>query len=163
MYSHGHAIGRTEAKDIGLPVSFPEKKMEDAIWHLYLQYENLLTINDSIYPEIELATDEEKTLTDVPLAIIQSANLSHVFKTNINLKKERNIPSSPAINLNINLQLPPNIQPNQLPQQAQQVLQELVNQVSRGIPLLVQQEIIRQSPVKGIGARLYGGKWSLEM
>jgi len=35
MYSHGHAIGRSEAKEFGLPVEKPEEDLEILIWNLY--------------------------------------------------------------------------------------------------------------------------------
>jgi len=54
IYSHGHAIGRKEAKDIGLPTVFPDDKVEDLIWQIFLKYEDFLKLNDPIYPEIEL-------------------------------------------------------------------------------------------------------------
>jgi hypothetical protein len=159
MYSHGHGIGRKEAKDIGLQIIFPDDNTEKMIWQLYLQYEDFLKLNEPVHPEIELANDENKILEDLSIAVIESPKKLHVFKTHVELKKVRRIPPSPQINLNVNLQLPPNIQPNQIPQQAQQILQQLMAQISQSIPQLVQQEIIRQSPVMEIGGRVYGGKW----
>lgn len=162
IYSHGHGIGRKEAKDIGLPVIFPDDKTEDLIWQLYLKYEDFLNLREPIYPEIELGNDENKILENLPLALIESVKKLHIFKANIDLRKDRKIPSAPQINLNVNLQLPPNIQPAQLPQQAQQILQQLMAQISQNITQMIQQEIIRQSPVLGIGVRIYGGKWHEE-
>ena len=162
IYSHGHGIGRKEAKDIGLPVIIPEDKIEDLIWQLYLKYEEFLRLTDPVYPEIELAKDESKILENLPVAVIESTKKLHIHKANVDLRKNRKIPPSPQINLNINLQLPPSIRPEQLPQQAQQILQQLMAQISQNITQLVQQEIIRQSPVVGIGGRVYGGKWHEE-
>jgi len=162
IYSHGHGIGRKEAKDIGLPVIIPDDKIENLIWQLYLKYEEFLKLSDPIYPEIELVRDESKILEDLPVAIIESTKKLHIHKANVDLRKNRKIPPSPQINLNINLQLPPNIRPEHLPQQAQQILQQLMAQISQNITQLVQHEIIRQSPVAGIVGRVYGGKWHEE-
>ncbi|MGB7531389.1 MAG: hypothetical protein WA977_00215 [Halobacteriota archaeon] len=159
IYSHGHGIGRKEAKDIGLPIIIPDDKTENLIWQLYLKYENFLKLTDPIYPEIELDRDENKILENLPVAVMESVKKIHIFKANVNLKKERRVPPSPQINLNVNLQLPPSIQPDQIPQQAQQILQQLMAQISQNITQLVQQEIVRQSPIVGIGGRVYGGKW----
>ena len=159
IYSHGHGIGRKEAKDIGLSTIFPDANTEKLLWQLYLMYEDFLKLNDPIHPEVELANDERKILENLPIAIIESIKKLHIFKTDIELKKERRIPPSPQINLNVNLQLPPNIQPAQIPQQVQQILQQLMTQISQIIPQMVQQEIVRQSPIVGIGGRAYGGKW----
>ncbi len=119
IYSHGHAIGRKEAKDIGLPTVFPDDKVEDLIWQIFLKYEDFLKLNDPIYPEIELGEDENRILQDMPVALIESVKKLHIYKTKIELKKNRKVPPSPQINLNLNLQLPPGIQPAQIPQQSQ--------------------------------------------
>lgn len=159
IYSHGHGIGRKEAKDIGLPIIFPGDKTENSIWQLYLKYEDFLKLSDPIYPEIDLAEDEKKILENLPVAVIESIKKLHIHKANVDLRKNRKVPPSPQINLNVNLQLPPTIQPAQIPQQAQQILQQLMTQISQNITQMVQQEIVRQSPIIGIGGRVYGGKW----
>jgi hypothetical protein len=159
IYSHGHGIGRKEAKDIGLPVIILDDKVEKMIWQLYLKYEEFLKLDDPIFPEIELGIEENKILKNLPVAVIESAKKLHIHKVNVDLKKTRKVPPSPRINLNVNLQLPPSIKPNQIPQQAQQILQQLMAQISQNITQLVQQEIIKQSPIVGIGGRLYGGNW----
>lgn len=159
MYSHGHAIGRAEAKDIGLKVQYPNPNTEDLLWQLYLSYEDDLKLKEPIDPELELGTQEEKEMDDLEIAIIESINKLHVFKTNVKLKKDRQIPQSPSININMNLQLPADVPPQQLPAQIQQVIQQLMAQLQQQIAQLVAQEITRQSPLKGIGGRVYGGRW----
>lgn len=159
IYSHGHGIGRKEAKDIGLPIINLDNKAEKMIWQVYLKYEEFLKLDDPIYPEIELGKDENKILKDLPVAVIESAKKLHIHKVNVDLRKNRKVPPSPQINLNVNLQLPPSIKPNQIPQQAQQILQQLMAKISQNITQLVQKEIARQSPIVGIIGRTYGGKW----
>lgn len=159
IYSHGHGIGRKEAKDIGLPVTFPDNETETLMWELYLKYEDFLKLTDPIYPEVELGEDEHKTLNDLPVAVIESVKKLHVHETIVDIKKHRKIPSSPQINLNMNLQLPAGIQPAQIPQQVQSILQQLMNQITQNVTKLVQQEIVKQSPIVGIAGRTYGGKW----
>ena len=73
IYSHGHAIGRKEARDIGLPIDSADDKMEELLWQLYLKYEDYLKLNDPIIPETELGNEESKTLEDLPIALIESA------------------------------------------------------------------------------------------
>lgn len=159
MYSHGHAIGRKEATDIGLPVDSADDNIEELMWALYIKYEDLLQLNDPIDPEIKLGSKESMTLENCPMAVIESARKLHLFRANIQLNKNRQLPSSPQININLNLALPPGIQPNQIPQQTEQILQELNAQIAQQIPQMVQQEIVKQSPVIGFGNRIYGGKW----
>ena len=91
--------------------------------------------------------------------MIESAQKLHIFKTNVKLKKERQVPQSPNININMNLQLPPNVQPAQLPAGVQQIIQQMMGQLQQQIGQLVMQEITRQSPLKGISGRVFGGRW----
>ena len=159
MYSHGHAIGRKEATDIGLPVISVDNEIEELMWSLYIKYEDFLKLNDPIDPEIELGNKESVMLENRPMAAIESAGKLHLFRANIQLNKNRQIPPSPQININFNINLPPDIKPNQIPRQTQQILQEMNVQIAQQIPQMVQQEIARQSPIIGFGSRTYGGKW----
>lgn len=159
MYSHGHAIGRGEAEEIGLPIEIPSEGLEDNLWNLYLEYEKMLLLNEPIDPLVKLASKDYEHLPDIPIAIIESENKSHVFKTQLDLRKRRQVPANAQINVNVNLNLPANIRPDQLPQEIQQILQQMMNQVTQSIPAIVQQELIRQSPEVGIEIRPYGGQW----
>jgi hypothetical protein len=159
IYSHGHAIGRKEAQEIGLPVEMPEEPLENAIWNLYLKYEDFLKLAEPLDPLVTLTGKEEEHLEQVPIAIVESENKTHVFTTRIDIKRRRQMPSNPQINLNIGLNLPPNIKPEQIPQQVQQILQQMINQITQNAQQLVQQEIIRQSPEVGVDIKVYGGKW----
>lgn len=159
IYSHGHAIGRKEAQEIGLPIEMPNNELETVLWKLYLEYEKILKLNEPIDPLVTLSGKEEEHLGEIPIAIIESENKLHIFNTQIDFKKRRQVPPSPQINVNVGLSLPPNTRPEDIPQQVQQILQQMINQISQDIPRLVQQEIVRQSPEVGIDVRIYGGKW----
>lgn len=159
MYSHGHAIGREEAKSIGLPVVFPNTNLEESLWRLYLLYEELLKLNNPLFPEILLKEKENMTLDSFPIAIIESAEKLHVFKMSADLIKKRNVPVNPQININLNLQLPQDVRPEQLSSQMQPLFNQMMQQLTKEIANLVQQEIIRQSPVIGFEGRGYGGRW----
>ena len=159
IYSHGHAIGRKEAQEIGLPVEMPEESLENSIWNLYLEYEEFLNLNEPLDQLVILSGKEEEHLEQIPIAIIESENKMHVFTTRIDFKRRRQVPPNPQINLNLGLSLPSNIKPEEIPQQAQQIMQQMVNQVAQDVQQLIQQEIMRQSPEVGIDIRVYGGKW----
>jgi len=161
MYSHGHAIGRKEALEIGLPVESPNKDLEGAMWDLHREYETALQLNEPIDPE-ELLTRENKeeyTMENVQLAAIEDTHKLHVFEINFALHRKRQVPSNPQINVNINLGLPPGTDPTKLPRNFQQVVQQLMGQIGQAVPQIVQQEIIRQSPVVGVEGKSYGGRW----
>lgn len=160
MYSHGHAIGRVEAAEIGLPVKMPDDELEKLIWNLYTEYETLLRLNDPLDPEELMEQQNTDQIKErVLLAIIESTQKQHVVEANAVFQRRRQIPSNPQININLPLNLPPGIDPAQLSPDIQQLLQQMLTQLSQIIPQIVQQEIFRQSPIIGIEGRVYGGKW----
>jgi hypothetical protein len=161
MYSHGHAIGRREATDLGLPCDNPDTNIETLIWNLYQEYEQLLQLTKPIDPE-ELLTRENKeeySIDNIPLAIIESIPKLDIFELSSVFRRKRQVPPNPQININMNLGLPPGIDPTKLPQNFQQIVQQLMGQIAQAIPQIVQQEIVRQSPIVGIEGRSFGGQW----
>lgn len=160
IYFHGHAIARKEAQEIGLKIEFPSDTIEELMWKLYLAYENTLKLNDSIDPFVELLTSEEKTIPDLPIAVIESAEKINIFKLNILLKKKRQIPAS--MNVNLQFQLPPSLDPKKLSQQAQQILNEMMAHISVEAQKMVEKEIVKQSPMIGFDINPYGGNWKEE-
>lgn len=161
IYSHGHAIGRREAIELGLPVEKPDDQLEELLWQLYQEYENWLQLTEPLDPE-ELLTrgDQEKHSADnIPIAVIESTSKLDVFEVSSVFRRKRQVPSNPQININMTLGLPPGLDPAELPQNSQQVLQQLIGQISQAIPQIVQQELVRQSPIVGIEGRTFGGRW----
>jgi hypothetical protein len=159
IYSHGHAIGRKEAQEIGLPIEIPDETLENLLWSLYLKYEEFLKLTEPLDPLVALTGKEEEHFEQIPIAIIESENKTHVFITRIDFKRRRQVPSNPQINLNLGLNLPPNIKPEDIPQQFQEIVQQMINQIAQNVQQLVQKEIVRQSPEVGIDIRVYGGRW----
>jgi hypothetical protein len=161
MYSHGHAIGRMEATELGLPVDKPDEDLETLIWNLYQEYERLLQLTEPIDPE-ELLTRENKeeyAIDSIPIAIVETIPKLDMFELNTFFRRKRQVPPNPQININMNLGLPPGIDPTKLSQNFQQIVQQLMGQIAQAIPQIVQQEIVRQSPIVGIEGRTFGGMW----
>jgi len=159
IYSHGHAIGRKEAQEIGLPIEMPDDALEEALWSLYLKYEEFLKLTEPLDPIVALTGKEEEHFEQIPIAVIESANKTHVFATRIDFKRRRQVPPNPQISINLGLNLPPNIKPEQIPPQVQEIIQQMINQIAQNVQQLVQKEIVRQSPEVGINIRVYGGRW----
>lgn len=160
MYSHGHAIGRNEAKELGLPVSVPEPfELEDILWNLYKEYESLLNLLEPLDPEDELnkSGKDELTLEKLPIACVESQKALSVFNHGIVINRARQMPQNLQINLNVSF--PPTLDPAQLSQQAQQLLQDMIQQVLQKAQIIMQEEMKRQSPVIGIQIRNRIGRW----
>lgn len=159
IYSHGHAIGREEAREIGLPIEIPKEKLENLLWTLYLKYEEFLKLTEPLDPLVALTGKEEEHFEKIPIAIIESEKKSHLFSIRADLRRRRQVPPNLQININLGLNFPPGIKPEEIPQQSQQILQQLIGQIGQAAQHVVQQEIKRQSPEVGLDVRVYGGKW----
>lgn len=159
MYSHGHAIGRNEAAELGLPVINPDSTLESLLWELYLSYEAQLKLCEPLDPDGLLATANADTYTspNEPVAIIESAARLHVFEANVEIRRRRQVPPNPQINVNMQLGLPPGLDPNA--PNVQQIVQQILNAAGQALPGMIQAEIGRQSPVVGIEMRTYGASW----
>lgn len=58
-YHHGYAVGRKEAKEIGLPIITPDKDIERIMWEIWIDYEHEMRCNDSFNPINELMNDPQ--------------------------------------------------------------------------------------------------------
>lgn len=56
-YHHGYAVGRLEAKKMGLPVTIPDKELEDLMWSVWLDYETEMKCNESFNVLDEILAD----------------------------------------------------------------------------------------------------------
>lgn len=96
-FSHDYLIGRKEAKDtIDLPVtdSLPPE-LEEKIVKLYSEYDSILQLSVPYNLETVLGGAEVNTVT-LNRAIIESDNLTHVFRTVREVKKiTMNLPNVP--------------------------------------------------------------------
>ncbi len=50
FFTHGYALGRSEAREIGLNIVFPPQKLEDAMWHLWQEIEKDMKANIPFNP-----------------------------------------------------------------------------------------------------------------
>jgi len=158
VYAHGHAIGRREALDIGLPVDAAEGDLDQTLWDLLRTYEEDLSLLMPIDP-FEVTKTEDVYREPGVIAIIESTWAVHEFGGETEVRAKRQMPPNLSVNLNLNLQLPPQIQADQLPaalqglvQQAQQALLEAAQQA-------VQEAMKAQAPMAGLEAAFRGALW----
>ena len=57
-YHHGYAVGRKEAKEIGLPVTFPSKELEKALWQVWNDYALEMKCDDPFDVVKEVMSDK---------------------------------------------------------------------------------------------------------
>lgn len=83
-YHHGYAVGRFEARKMGLPVTFPDKDLEDLMWSVWLDYETEMKCNDgfNILNEVLSDPNASTAINSVPVINVP-ANLPDAQKQNI--------------------------------------------------------------------------------
>ncbi len=171
IYFHGHAIGRIEAKEIGLPVapftsnqeSGKTEELEEAMWELFLEYERYLKLNEPIDTITELNNNPENELVHIdstPVGVIESENLVHEISLQYDIQRRR-MPIPPDLKVNVNavIGLPPNLTVEELPQAFQAAIQQQLNEFAQNVEGLVRQQVYRQAPELSPVWRGYGGWW----
>lgn len=160
LYVHGHGIGRKAAKEIGLDVLFLDAEGEKMVWSLYEEYESRFRLRET--RDVESYFPPEADIYERPdtaIACIESVAHLHEFAGKVRAQRLRNVPSNPAINVNLNLSLPGSVNPQQMPQQIQALIQQVLQQAAQQLPGMVAKELQRQAPVAGIQAQVVGGLW----
>jgi len=94
-FSHSYIINRREAKDVlNLSIVEPDEELTALIVGLFEAYSEMLMLNDPYNPEVVLGTENQKTVV-FDRAVIESPNLTHVFRTTKEIKRVQ-MPISPA-------------------------------------------------------------------
>lgn len=159
-YQHGHAIGRHEARAIGLDVVSPDDDVEGAMWNLLEEYEDLMSTRRPMDPESALPEDVDRGEVPIVLGAIESGALAHRINGTLHIQRKRQIPSQLQMNLQLALNLPPGLDTAAIPAAAQQALQAILEQAQREVGKLVQDEVRKQAPVIGIEGRLRTSGWA---
>lgn len=162
VYAHGHAIGLSEAQEIGLPVEVAPDDLDAAMWDLLNEYEVDLKLLEPIDPSRAVGTNDLFT-EEAVLAIVESASGAHEFTGQIEVKANRQMPQNLAVSVNIALQLPQGIDAAALPPAVQQALAQLIEQGQQALvqeaTKAVQDALTKQARVVGYEAGFRGGLW----
>ena len=153
-HSHGHAIGRREAREMGLPVSETDPELETLLWELYAEYERDFELLREIQPTEQHF--RESDLVEIPtrLAAIESARLTHEFRGQVILKAVRS--SQPLqLNLNLNLAWPPDALDDQ-GQPNPALVQPIINDLQAAVQEEVRRQVRTASPIEGINLQSSG-------
>jgi hypothetical protein len=160
IYVHGHSIGRTEAKQIGIQVEEMDEDLEKLCWDLFLEHESLMMLNSPTSPFGYFHAEEDEYNEDhAILACIESMNKYHELSGKVSFKVRRSFPQPVTLNINLNfpIQLPAGFNVQQLTPEGQQLLQQISQQLQRNFLQqardLISQEIKRQSVIVGIDIR----------
>lgn len=162
VYAHGHAIGRQEAGELGLPVVDAPPELDTALWQLLEEYEQLMGLRAPIDPA-EVIRDDDQWHEPGILAVIESTWGTHGLAGELEVRAQRQMPANMQINVNLPLNFPPNINPQELPAQLQQMLAAMLQNAQQGLVAQAQQAVEQamkaQAPLVGAEVGFRGARW----
>ena len=159
VYAHGHAIGFSEARDIGLPVVAAQDELEVAMWALLCKYEEDLKLREPVDPA-ERVIDSDRFVEETPIAVVESTRTLYEFRGSLDVRPIRQMPSTLNVSLNLNLQLPPNVDPGQLPAEVPAIFEQMQSQLMPLAQQAVREALGAQAPIAGIDVNFRDGKWT---
>ncbi|MCY3785511.1 MAG: hypothetical protein OXG47_02130 [bacterium] len=159
VYAHGHAIGFSEAKDIGLPVVEAEGELEAAMWALLCKYEEDLQLREPIDPADRII-DSGRFVDETPIAVVESTRTLFEFRGSLDVRPIRQMPSTLNVSLNLNLALPPDVDPSQIPAEVPAIFEQMQAELLPLAQQAVNDALGAQAPVIGIDAKFRDGKWA---
>ena len=162
-YAHGHAIGRREATDMGLPVVAPDPALERTMWELFVEYERALRLNEPIDPVAYLGDTGERG-EPVALALVESAWGLSTYDGTLTVKATRSMPPQLDVDLNLHVQMPDAFSVAALKGDEDELLQQFVEKLQedllRNLEQPVRAEVARQAPVVDYSVSIAGLKWT---
>lgn len=158
-FQHGHAIGRREAREIGLNVIPAPDDLEQLMWSLFEEYEALSQLRDPFDARTFIPAGQEEHKSQVVLGCIESDGRADHFQADLKARNKRQVPPQLALTLNLQVGLPANVNPAALPTQMQQFIQQTLQQLQPHIQQAVQQEMLKQLPLLGIEGWLEKAAW----
>jgi Serine dehydrogenase proteinase len=158
-YQHGHAIGRKEAKAIGLPVVNASEAIEDAMWRLLESYEELLETRAPVDAEAALSGEADRATLALTMGAIESRALAHRFGGQFQLTRQRQTIPQLNLNLQLGLNLPPGFDPTSIPPDVQAFLQQVLVDAQKEIARQVEAEMRKAAPAIGFQGRLQTKGW----
>lgn len=156
-YTHGHGIGPSEGREIGLPIDRAEGELLDAIRQLSEEYVTLFEF-DVPFETPALQPGESKSM-HLLQASLESTEKMHVYDSDVTIKTVYSLPQQLNIQVAPNINFPPNINPNALSQTAHQQLSSILEQFKQELESAILQQIIGQLPVQGIDYQVRDGYW----
>lgn len=158
-FQHGHAIGRHEARAMGLNVVDADHVLEAATWNLFEAYETLCALRDPIDPRSFIPPGQEERSMYVVMGAMESKAIAFEFGAEMKGRNQRQPVPQLNLNLNLNLNLPPSVNAQQLPAALQQAIQQSLQQLQQNATVLIQQALQQQMPLVGIEAWTQDGAW----
>jgi hypothetical protein len=155
-YSHDYAITRNEAKALGLPLQPADPELEQAMWSLLEEYEQMLDMRRPVDLDAMLGQGRDEADLAQMTAVIESAEMSWAYRGHLRMRRIRQAPQGLNINIKVGVTLPPGISRDSIPRE---ILERLAKQLEIDLPEAARQQTRDQSAVVRVEARLQGSEW----
>lgn len=86
LLSHDYVIGRSEAKDLGLPIEEASDEVAALMWRLYQDFADELKLSQPWIPETELGTQQSLKKVNCR-AVIESRDKKHGYYSSYEMKR----------------------------------------------------------------------------
>ncbi|MEK7794373.1 MAG: hypothetical protein AAB353_07575 [Candidatus Hydrogenedentota bacterium] len=110
IFSHLHAISRSEARELGLKhvKDAEDFQIDGELWDLYDAYKSIFQFETPFTPEADLISTgrPEETWENIKTAVVESDKICHFYENTLKLRQLRKVPPQVTINIS-NLSLPP--------------------------------------------------------
>ena len=173
VYSHNHAISRTEAiKYLGLKQVTKAESLdiENEMWKLYEEYREMFNLEAPFLPEEHLISKgaEENTWNNLPLACIESHPRFDLRRVSIRVRKLRQVPPQVTINLgNMNFpqinmapeSIPAGLTPDQINALIENVIKGAVQHILTDAANAAAERLVSILPQKGFQTIQFDNAW----
>ena len=155
-HSHGQAITRNEAKDLGLPLHAAAPGLEAAMWSLLEEYERMLEMRRPL--DLDGMLGEGRDEVDAPqvAAVIEATEMTWAYRGLLRVRRIRQAPQHLNININLGVKLPQGIARDRIPKE---IMDQLMKQVRNDVPEFAKQQTRDQSAVVRVDMRFQGCEW----
>ena len=169
--SHAHTIRFDEAVKMGITFarSATEEGIEDEMWALFEAYAEYFELNSVFQPNDPFIADpelNERWYKDLPIACIEGTKRFDVAKTDLLVRRTREVP--PQVNFNLQspqftVSLPPDrADPTALQEYINQVLTPLIQAQLKTAANAASKELLKAMPQKGFEHVQTNSRWVSE-
>jgi len=83
FYHHGYPVGRKEAKEIGLPINYPQEELETLLWEIWEDIEEEMDCNQPFQPirEIVKSNTNNALFSEIPQLNLPPNASSQIMQT----------------------------------------------------------------------------------
>jgi hypothetical protein len=173
LYSHSHAINRSEAvKYLGLRhvKTAEDENLDNEMWSLYGEYRDLFEFEKPFMAEEHLVSGEldDFTWKDLPIACVETVGRLDIYRQSLRVRRLRQVPPTLTVNLsNLGLPainfptIPEGVNQQQIAALVQQAVQGIAQQSLNSAVQNAIRELVKNLPQTGFEHIVFDAGWKV--